>query len=184
MNLPEIVNYLLTLRYPGSDISRDNLVCYQGSLQVRVPIIPSGTTIKYEARPVAGNFAQLAYLRLIGTDLVPETFSYTLEIGGTIPLSGLITQVGRDMEHPGWALMTERSPTKVTITNISPLAQKAEMMVFLVVIPTSKDYKTVFDALLRLETSARSETLAQEAVYLLGLMSGEPVEPLPPVGGS
>ena len=184
MNLPEIVSYLFSLRYPGTVDTRQNFVCYQGSIQFLAPIVPSGMVIRYSAVPLHGVFAQIGYLRMIGSDMVPNAFSYTMEIEGTIPMSGVITQVNRDMEHPGYMLMSQRSPLIITATNISPLAQRLEMIGMLVIIPTPKDLETIADALRRLHTSQESERLLQMANYLLGVLANQPLEPMPPVGGS
>lgn len=184
MNLSEVISYLFSLRYPGAEDPRGNLVCYQGFSQVVIPVLPSGRTIRYTVRPQYGTFAFLGYIRMIGSDMVPNSFSYVMEIAGTIPMGGTITQVNRDMEHPGYMLITEREPLTITATNISPLAQRGEMLGLGVVIPTVKDLETINDALRRLHTSTESERLLQQAAYLLGVLTGQPLEPRPPIGGS
>jgi len=184
MILPEIINYILTLRYPESQTGRSDFICYLGFTQVRIPLIPAGREILYTVRPAGGVFAWLGYRRLIGTDMVPDVFSSSFFQYGTSPFSGLVTQTARDIEHPGFTFITEREPLVITVTNISPLAQKGEMIGYFVVITSESDLGVITDALRRLHTSARSEQLLQEADYLLGVLAGQNLEPRPPIGES
>lgn len=183
MILPEIINYILTLRYTGTESGRTSFVCYEGFIQVRIPMFPAGLNLVYTVRPDAGIFALLGYRRLIGTDMVPDAFSSTIHQYGARPFSGIITQISRDMEHPGFMLITERDPLVITVNNISPLSQKAEMMGHVVIIGTEYDLAEITDALRRLHTTTRSEQLLQQAVNLLGVLTGAPPQPSPSIGG-
>jgi len=47
MIFPELIAYLLTLKYPGSEEERMNWVCYRGAGQLIIPLMPPGMTISY-----------------------------------------------------------------------------------------------------------------------------------------
>jgi len=184
MIFPEIINYLLTLRYPGSDTERQSQVCYRGFIQYKIPLIWPMQTVAYTVRPLQGTFAWLGYDCRFGSEMVPDTFTGTVSQFGSKPFSGQVTQGVRDNNIEGFVLTTEQEPMYMSLTNISPLAQKGEMFSSGIMISSPQDMATIWDALRRLHTSGESEKLAQEAVYLLGVLSGEAVEPKPPVGGS
>jgi len=116
--------------------------------------------------------------------MVPDTFTGTVSQFGSKPFSGQVTQGVRDNNIEGFVLTTEQEPMYMSLTNISPLAQKGEMFSSGIMISSPQDMATIWDALRRLYTSVKSEQLAQGAVYLLGVLSGEALEPKPPVGGS
>ncbi len=183
MLFPEVINYLLTLRYPGSETGKMNWVCYRGGWQVIIPAVPSGVTIPFTIRPLHGNYAWLGYSTSFGTDILPNTFTGTISQYGTTPYSGVLTQRIRDDSFEYFILTTEQEPTYLSVTNISPLAQRGECIGNFLVIPSPQDLETITDALRRLHTSTLSETLLQQVVYLLGRLSGQPQEPLPPIGG-
>lgn len=184
MLFPEIINYLLTVRYPGSETGKMNWVCYRGGLQVIIPNVPAGMTIPFTIRPLHGSYAWLGYVTSFGTDIVPNTFTGSVNQYGTTPYSGVLTQRLRDDSGEYFILTTEQEPTYLSITNNSPVGQRCECIGNFLVIPTLQDMVTIADALRRLHTSEVSERLLQQAVYLLGILSGQPQEPLPPVGGS
>ena len=183
MYFPEVIAYLLTLRYPGSETGKMNWVCYRGGWQVILPVVPAGITIPYTIRPLEGSAAWLGYATRFGTDMVPNVFTGTISQHGTTPYSGILTQRARDDAFEYFILTTEQEPTRLTITNISPLAERAEVTGDFVVIPSPQDLVTVTDALRRLHTSEVSEQLQQQGNYLLGVLSGGRQEPRPPVGG-
>jgi len=184
MILPEIINYLLTLRYPGSDTERQSWVCYRGFIQYYLPLIPPGQSPSYTVRPLQGVYAWLGYNCVFGSELPPNTCSGTITQFGSKPFSGLVTQSVRDNNIAGFVLATEQEPMYITCNNISPLAQRVEMISDGLMISSPQDMVTILDALRRLHTSTESEELLQQAVTLLGVLSGQPQEPRPPVGGS
>ena len=184
MIFPEIINYLLTLRYPGSTKERQSWVCYRGFIQYKVPLIQPGQTIAYTVRPQVGTYAWLGYDSRFASDMVPNTFTGTVSQFGSRSFGGQITQAVRDSNIEGFTLVTEQEPMYMSITNISSLAQMGEVIASGLMISSPQDMATVLDALRRLHTSRESEQLLQQAVYLLGILSGEPQEPRPPVGGS
>jgi len=184
MIFPEIINYLLTLKYPGSETGKTNWVCYRGGWQVVVPIVAPGQTISYTVQPLHGVYAWLAYATRFGTDIVPNSFTATINQYGTNPYSGLLSQRIRDDALEFFFLVTEQEPTHLSVTNISPLAQRGEVFGDFLVISSQQDLVTISDALRRLHTSTESEQLLQQAVYLLGILSGQPQEPRPPIGGN
>ena len=182
--LPDIINYLLTLRYPGSEKERQNWVCYRGFVQYRVPLIWPFQTIAYTVRPLSGTYALLGYDIKFASEMVPDTFIGTIGQFGSRLFSGRVTQIVRENNIEGFVLTTEQEPTQMSVTNISPLAQRGEMVGSGLIISSPQDLATILDALRRLQTSTESEQLLQQAVHLLGILSGEPQEPRPPVGGS
>ena len=183
MIFPEVINYLLTLRYPGSESDRQNWVCYRSGYQVIIPVVPPGATIAYTVQPLHGVYAWLGWSTRFGTDMVPNVFTGTIRQYGTIPVNGVLSQRMRDDAIEYFILVTEQEPTHITVSNISPLGQRLEVLGDMIVIPTPKDLATITDALRRLHTSARSEQLQQEAAYSLSVLSGQPLEPRPPIGG-
>ena len=184
MIFPEIINYLLTLRYPGSEKERQNWVCYRGFVQYRVPLIWPMQTVAYTVRPLFGIYAWLGWDIKFGSEMVPDTFTVSVSQFGSRPISGQVTQMIRDNNVEGFVMTTDQEPMYMSVTNISPLAQRGEMAGSALMISTPHDLATIMDALRRLHTSTESERLLQQAVYLLGILSGEPLEPRPPVGGS
>ena len=183
MIFPEIVNYILTLRYPGSETGKMNWVCYSGLIQTLIPIFPAGATVNFIFKPLYGHHAWLTYVSKPSMDAVPDAFSGSIMQYGSSPWSGVVTALGREPAEY-FAFVTEQEPAYLSITNISPITQRWETIVQFIVIPSQKDMETVLDALRRLNTSRESEELLQQAAYLLGVLSGQPQEPLPPVGGS
>ena len=184
MFFPDIINYLLTLRYPGSEIGRQNWVCYKGAVQIIVPLGRPGATASYSLRPLHGVYAWLAYLGKFGTDMVPNSLSGTISQYGTTPYSGVLSQRVRDDAFEYFILVTEQEPTYLSITNLSSLAARGEIIHEFLVIPTPQDLVTILDALRRLHTSTESEQLLRQAVYLLEVLSGKPQKPRTPIGGS
>lgn len=184
MIFPEVINYLLTLRYPGSEEGKLNWVCYRGVVQTVAPLVPPGVTLNYTFRPLYGSYAWLVWSTRCGTDVVPNAFSGTIQQYGSTPWSGIATQRGLTDPAEYFAVVTEQEPGYVSVTNLSPVVQHWEALADFIVIPTVQDLKTILDALRRLHTSTESEQLLQQAVYLLGLLSGQPQEPRPPIGGS
>ena len=184
MIFPEIINYLLSLRYPGSETGRQNWICYHGVVQVTAPFIAPGQTISYIAKPLSGVHAWIGYGTIFSSDTVPKTLTGTIQQYGAIPYSGIISQALRDNEIEGFLLITEQEPMYYSVTNISPINQRFETVGTYLVVPTPQDLVTIFDALRRLHTSTKSEELLQQAVNLLGVLSGQPQQPRPPIGGS
>jgi len=116
--------------------------------------------------------------------MVPNTFNAILEVYGTMPLNAVLSALVVDIPFEHFTLITDQEPTKITMSNNSPLAQRGEVLIDYLVIPSPEDLKTITDALRRLETSKESEQLLQQAVYLLGVLANQPLEPLPAVGGA
>lgn len=168
MIFPEIINYLLTLRYPGSESGKQNWVCYRSGIQTIIPLMPPNLTVNFTLRPLAGVYAWLAWATRPGKDVVPNNFSATLSQYGSTPWTGILTQLGRDDPAEYFILITEQEPAFVSITNISPLTQRWEVIADFIVIPTLQDLLTVLDALRRLHTSQKSEELLQLILTRLG----------------
>ena len=184
MIFPEIISFLLSLKYPGSESERMNWVCYRGAGQLIIPMMPPGTTISYTAQPLHGAYAWLYYSTRVGTDVLPNAFTGTINQYGTTPFTGLITQRMRDDPFEFLLLVTEQEPIHTSLTNISPLGQRFESYGDLLVIPTPQDLAVVIDALRRLHTSKELEELQRHGNELLGKLAGEPPEPKPSIGGS
>ena len=184
MIFPEIIAYLLTLKYPGGELERMNWVCYRGAGQLIIPMMPPGTTISYTAQPLHGSYAWLYYSTRIGTDVLPNVFTGTINQYGTTPYTGLVTQRMRDDPYEFLLLVTDQEPIYLSVTNRSPLAQRFESYGDYIVIPTPQDLKVVIDALRRMHTSEESERLQRHGNDLLSKLAGEPLEPKPSIGES
>ena len=162
MIFPEIVNYILTLRYPGSEGGNPNWIAYHGMVLIIVPVVASGQVIEYSLRPPSEVYAWLAYATKFGSDLLPNILTGTVQQYGTVPYSSIISQGLRDNEIEGFVLVTHREPMHFSVTNISPVTQRGEIYGSYLVIPTPEGLLTVFDALRRLHTSEKSEQLLQQ----------------------
>jgi len=184
MIFPEIIAFLLTLKYPGSESERMNWVCYRGAGQLIIPMMPPGTTFTYTARPLHGSYAWLHYSYKVGNDVPPNVFTGSVTQHGATPLTGMVTQRVRDDPFEGLLLVTEQEPIYMSVTNISPLAQRFESYGDFIIIPTPQDLAVVMDALRRLHTSEESERLQRHANDLLSKLAGEPPEPRPSIGES
>ena len=181
---PEIIDYLLTLRYPGSPLERGNWVCYQGGYQLLVPAVAAGEELNLTVRPLLGVYAWLAYSLMFAHDAISRTFTGSISQYGTTSYRGLGT--GRILEE-GWHVLqfiTEQEPTLLAVRNISPVTQRWEAIGQFLVIPTPQDMETVVDSLRRMNTSSETERLLGDAVRLLeSLPSPTGIEPKPPLGG-
>ncbi len=184
MIFPDIINYLLTLKYPGSESARTNWVCYRGVIQTIMPLMPPNTTVNFTIQPLQGVYAWLGWASRPGTDLVPNVFSGSIQQYGSFVWAGVVTQRGMNDPAEYFALVTEQEPAHLSLTNISPLAQRWETIFDFLVISSQQDLNTIMDALRRLHTSQVSEELLQQAVNLLGVLSGQPQAPRPPLGRS
>ena len=184
MRLPEIISYLLTIKYPGSESSRSNWVCYLGTNQIVYPLVPAGTNVSYTMKPLHGVEAWICFASKFSSETVPNTFSGTIHQFGSTPYSGVFTQRYRDEDLDYLAVVTEQEPIYINVTNISPVNQRGESLTHMLVVTSPQDLDTIIDAMRRLHSSKRSEELLEQAVYLLGGLSGQPLEPRPPVGGS
>lgn len=183
MRLPEVISYLLTLKYPGSESARANWVCYLGTSQIVIPLVPPGRNIAYTLKPLHGSFAWICFSTRFSSETVPNTFSGTISQFGSTPYSGVFTQRYRDDDLDYLAVVTEQEPVYITINNISPLNQRGESLTHMLVVTSSQDLDTVMDALRRLHTTTKAEELLQQAAYLLGKLAGQPQEPKSPIGG-
>lgn len=181
---PEIINYLLTLTYPGSDPRRLQPVCYMGAYQLIIPAFPAGLTINLVGGPLHGVYAWLDFNLQFGSDMVPNVFAATGTQYGSTTYSGILTQRFLNESHLHFVLVTDQEPSTASITNISPLAQRYDAYGEYLVISSPADMEMISDALRRLHTSKTSESLLQQADYLLGILAGQPAEPRPPLGGA
>ena len=182
--LPEIINYLLTLRYPDSDPKRLQPVCYLGAYQLVIPIFPPGQTLNLVGSPLHGVYAWISYLTRLSPEMVPNAFSATGTQYGSFTYGGIITQQMLNQAYYHFVLITDQEPSYGSVTNISPLAQRYEAWGEYVVVGNPDDMQLITDALRRLHTSTESERLLQQADELLGALSGQPREPRPPIGES
>jgi len=182
--IPEIINYLLSLTYPNSDPKRLQPICYMGAYQLIIPVFPAGQTMNLVGGPLHGVYAWLDYDLQFGSDMVPNVFAASGTQYGSTTYSGILTQRFLNESHPHFVLVTDQEPSSASITNISPLAQRYDAYGEYLVITSPQDMEIITDALRRLHTSQESERLLQQADYLLGILAGQPTEPMPPVGGS
>jgi len=183
MLFPEIIAYLLTLRYPGAESGKMGWVCYEGGVQISYPFVPPGASVAYTVRPLNGVTAWIVYSVKFDTQGVPNTATGILNQYGNFTYSGLVTQQIRDDGLGMFVLVTDQEPTYFTANNISPLAQGGGALITFLVIPSPEDLVTVTDALRRLHTSTESERLLQQTASLLGQLTGQPQEPRPSIGG-
>lgn len=180
--IPEIISYLLTLRYPDSDPRRLQPICYLGAYQLIIPLFLPGQTLTLVGEPLQGVYAWLNYNLKFGSDMMPNVFAASGTQYGSSTYSGILTQRWLNDLHEFLVLVTNQEPSTASITNISPLAQRYEAYGEFIVVPTPQDMETINDALRRLHTSTESERLLQQAAYLLGVISGQPQESQP-LGG-
>jgi len=146
-------------------------------------MFPAGSTINLIGKPDRGNYGFLNYSLTFGTDMVPNVFAVTGQQYGSNMYNGVLTKRWLQSEHTFFVFVTDQQPSIASVTNLSPIAQRYEAEGEFLVIPNPEAMELVMDALRRINTSTRSETLLQEAVAALGDISGNPVEPRPSVAG-
>jgi len=184
MRFPDTINYLLTLKYPGSEESLTDWVCYNGGAQFIIPFIGPGQSVQLRGTPQFGRYAYIGFYFNFGKAVVPNVFSITISQYGTNPISGIITERLIEEGAEYFIITTEQEPSYFSLTNISPLPQTFESFSRYIIVPTVENLKTIIDGLRRLHTSKETESLLQQAVHQLGILSGHPQQPQPPVGGS
>ena len=172
--LPEIVNYLLTLERPGG-----GWLVYRGGYQVIIPAVPPNTEVSYTVTPLNA-FAWLGWATRFGTDMVPNAFTGYIHQYGTTSYTGTLTQRIRDDAFDYFIVVTESQPTIVSVTNVTALNQRCEVIGDFLVISNEDDWELCLEALRRIYTSVKSERLAEEANRLLSAMVAGP---RPPIGG-
>lgn len=181
---PDIISYLLSLRYPGSTGTKGNWVCYRIMSQIVIPLVPAGFSFPHTLMPEFGSHACLEFGGGFGADMVPDSFSGATVQYGSYPFSGTLTGRMLSNYHGLFLFLTVAEPVRGLVTNISPLPQRYEAFSDYIIIPSPENLEIILDALRRLHTSEVSEQLQQQAVSLLGLMGGQPQVPRPPLGGS
>lgn len=181
--MPDVFYYLLSLRYPGSEASGGNKVCYSYAYQVILPMLGPGQIVSFTTTPPLGVFAWIAFTAVGGSDAVPEAFRLQSSHFGIVGNDHIVTQTVRDLGREGLTVITANSPFTYTVTNLSPLGQRGEIVAKLLVVPSIHDMETIQDALRRMHTSQVSEELLRQIAYSLGRISGVELKPLPPLGG-
>lgn len=179
--IPDIILYLESLKYPSSGAELPNRVCYPTDYQVRIPFIWPGQVLSFITRPSAGNYAWITWAGVPATDVVPNTLRLQSFHYGIVPTDMVVTQVVRDFRREGLTIITEQMPFTYILTNISPLAQRAELIAEVLVIPSINDFLIIMDALRRLHTSKSVEALLEQANAQLNIISGK--GPKPSLGG-
>jgi hypothetical protein len=180
--MPDIFYWLLSLRYPGSDLTEGNYVCYALNYQVHIPFIFAGQTLTYETKPPQGVYAWIGFAAAPGLDIVPNTLQLVCSNYGVIPSNQLVTERVKTAPHYGFTIVTDRLPSIYTVTNLSPLNQRGELFAKIIVIPTINDMEIITDAMRRVYTSTYSEELLGESKHLLELIAKIP-PPMPEGGG-
>jgi len=178
MQLPYVIQYLLTLRSPNGDP-----LVYGGISQEVVPFFPPGQSIRLETNP-GKDYAHLGFFGGVGPAVVPGAFySVAWQAGGRIH-EGIVTGyfAGNDLFH--YLVETHARPAVAILTNTSPLVQYYEGYVGFLRVASAEDYELVKDALDRLGTSSKLESGAIQAANLLETMKESEVPyhppPLPP----
>jgi len=182
MELPYVIQYLLTLRSPSG-----GPLVYGGVGQEVIPFFPPGQSIRLETDP-GDDYAHIGFLGAVGPAVVPGTFySVAWQAGGRM-YEGLVTGwfTGNDLSY--FLVQTHALPSIAILTNISPLAQYYEGYVAFLRVATKEDYEIVKDALDRLGTSSKVEGAAAQAAALLEKMKKAETLPTikvpPPTGGT
>lgn len=179
--IPDIINYLLSLRYENSDTKRFEPVCFIGGYQLIIPFFLSGQTINLVGKPDRGYYAFLHYTVKFGSDMVPNAFSASGNQYGSDLYAGILTARWLQDEHTFFVFVTNQEPSRASITNISPLAQRYEANGEYLVIPTPESMITVNDALRRIHTSKVAEQLLAKTSDILEQSTGITPSPKPPV---
>lgn len=174
---PAIEKLLSTLRPGGGPLF------VQEEAQILVPVFPPNMSAKFESRPIGGDFAQIIFAVMFGSNMVPDAFEGYVELWGTRQYSGVFTASVLALEFQGFAWVTQANPALIYITNVTGLNQIFELIWTSVRITTEDDYNVVIDILNHMATSTKSEQLAVEANQLLTTIAGGPAAPKPPIGG-
>lgn len=178
MELPYVIQYLLTLRDPGG-----SPLVYAGMGQEVIPFFPPGRSLKLETDP-GDDYAHIGFFASVGPAVVPGTFySAAWQAGGRV-YEGLITGWFTGNDLYSFLVQTHALPSIAILTNISPLVQYYEGILAFLRVATKEDYGLVMDGLDRLGTSSKLESAAIQAASLLETMRRvRPPIPLPVIGG-
>ena len=165
--LPSLIDYLLTLRRPSG-----GRLLYRDAVQITVEYFPPGFLLTHTISPPTGAYAYIGWATKLGTDMVPNTFTGFVQQFGTRAYTGVITSrvIEDSVDDLFW--ITDAEPLFIWIQNISPLAERLEVISHFLVCTGEDDYQQLLDALERLETSKKSETLAERTNELLSKIAG------------
>jgi len=177
MGLPYVVEFLLAQQRPGG-----SYLVRQGASQTVIPIVPPNTEFILQAFPYYSDFADIIYATCVDTTVIPGAFYGWAQYFGSKSYDGVLTEgfLSRPLET--FIFVSESQPALALIRNQTGLNQYYAGMALFLSIASEEDYNRVLETLNRLGTSNKSEQLAQEAVNLLRIMTGEPA-PYPPLGG-
>lgn len=177
--LPDIIEYLLSLRQHGEKPG-----IFNRAYQVIIPNFPPLISIRYTVSPAIA-YAYILYEWTFGQAVVPHSFDVKVDQGGDKLFDAIVSGRFTTDSAYSFALVTTSHPVDITVTNLRTLANYYEATTFYLSIPTEEAFKIVIDALERMNTSAKSEALAEETNRLLrnvvALLGGEEA-PLPSIG--
>lgn len=155
----------------------------QGATQIIIPAFPPNTTWSFSAGPLGSDYGQIVYGVRLGVDMVPNAFTGYIQMFGTRIIEGIHTATVLATEVQGFAWVTQSQEAVGYLTNVSGLNQLLEIYFASLRIANEADYHAVIEELKHMATSIRAEQLAVEANQLLKMLTGQPPEPQPPIGG-
>ena len=170
--MPDVINYLLSIRDPISG----NFLCHRGGWQTVVPIWPPGVATTFRIEPLFGWHALISYDMYFGDDMVPNSFTATIQQYGANAYTGVLT-VGSKREGilSHLLFITSQQLGWVRITSLSNMSQRLEMGGEWLAVQTGDHYRAILEALNRLETSRNLDDMSvlmirqlEESGYTLG----------------
>ena len=163
MALPRIVEYLLTLRRA----SGGGPLITQGQSQTIIPIMPPGAIVTIQSYPYRSDYMDIMFQWAFDPSIVPNAFYAWGSYFGARPWEGIAHSWWMSNNIHGFVFITEAEPAYALIFNRSPVAQYYAGTTSHLAIASEDDFFTMQEEIERMATSAKSDTLAQEANNLL-----------------
>jgi len=181
--LPRIIEFIESLRRPGGGYIAD----HTGG-EIIIPAFPGLTTIELAIRPFESTgpglattgslgWALIGYKISVCQTMIPNAFSFTIQIGGKHMYTGNITQTIMDEGLNVYSIITSASPLMVQISNLTNVNQYFDALSQYIDVTSSDDMAMIQTALNNLAMQDNHEFQA-EALKLLRTLANVPQPPL------
>lgn len=154
MGLPYVVEYLLTIRRPGSG----NLV-HQGGSQTVINQLPPYTRIVLNVFPFGNDYFDIVYASYIDPAVVPDVYHGYAQYFGTRAYDGTLSSLFMNYPFESLVFISEAEPAQALIENNTPLYQYYSGVAYYVSIRTEEDFSLVLKHLKGVGTSETNRLL-------------------------